>query len=83
MPWKFKRSHNGFERVYYTVNRRLYCLQLVQSSPLAFVAYACSRDGEPDYELPDLPALADIQMPPGDEQIDDDLRAFYGVASPV
>lgn len=71
--FKYHSAHNGFCRVYYTANRRLYCLQA--SHGTEFEMLSCSQDGEPSCPIrPE--AIGNIEMPKGDESIEAELTAF-------
>lgn len=75
---RYHSADNGFCRVYYKANSRLYCWQITDYRyPLAerFELLTCSRDGEPS-----CPVRSDIdittQWPKGDEPIEHELREF-------
>jgi len=46
---RFDYEDSGNCRVYYRESRRRYCFQ---KSGAGFILYVCSRDGEPDYDVP-------------------------------
>lgn len=79
---------SGFCRVYYTApgklsnSKLLYCFQQEWSAAQAkkygyplFKFYRCSRDGEPDYEIP-LEQIFSVPHPMGDSEIEQELRDF-------
>ena len=45
---KFSHTDNGNCRVYYRVGRNVRCFQ--EDRPGEFIYYACSKDGEPEFE---------------------------------
>lgn len=47
MHMKFKKVDRGFARVYFTNDRKLYCIQ--EDFKGLYNFYSCTRDGEPEY----------------------------------
>jgi hypothetical protein len=70
---KYKSTANGFCRVYYTYQRRLYCLQqTVRAQDYALLA--CSRDGEPSHVLAHKAYV--LEPPRGDTATDCAVRRW-------
>lgn len=77
MEIKYQRTHNGFCRCYYKVNKStLVCLQLEDSNG-NYEQYECSRDGEPSHRI--AFDLKDFPLPTGNTSTDTEVRGFLNI----
>jgi len=71
---KYVRTHNGFARVYYRHERKLYCFQLASVQTGEFEFAICSRDGEPSHRVKILDE--EIPLSKGNESTDRELNEW-------
>lgn len=70
--YRFDGEDNGFCRVYYKRERRLFCWQ--EDRPGVFTFYVCSRDGEPSHEVE--PVAMSFELPLGETKIGQAVKTF-------